>query len=381
VCCLQAGHHIVERRAPLAERKKVVEALKDNVLPPEVLPQRAVLDPVVDQGLLGIGHTTVDQILHPLVNPVLEELTELAHTHVVVMDDLQGRVPEAEDRHEALADLPDFGRNVVPRDAKVKVPVQVEVSLGVLMHQWLAFALLVEEGIEEALDLVRVHRTIQIRRDSRVVDPLSLVVWSTLLVPLDEDGESLLLHIQLPIVVEHPDEVSRHRRLLAKSEVDHGKQRPFALIDGAEEKRLHGALDIGRVEGGRHLPGCGRRILLFDSVRWINHVLFLFSLLHRSRHLKEGHLAQIGNHKDNPCADQGGDRSPYGKGLTWHPDTDEQQDQDREKEEVQQVVQIFYGECQERDRHYDQLYHQSVLHAGNHDSCQQRTQVRRNDSL
>src|SRR6266550_3235969 len=91
---------------------------------------------------------TVDQLLHPLVNPVLEELTELAYTHVVVMDDLQGRVPEAEDSHEALADLPDCGRNVVPRDAKVKVPIQVEVSLVVLVHEWLAFALLVEEGSE-----------------------------------------------------------------------------------------------------------------------------------------------------------------------------------------------------------------------------------------
>src|SRR2546421_12647781 len=131
------------------------------------------------------------------------------------MDDLQGRVPEAEDGYEALADLPDFGRNVVPRDAQVKVPVQVKVSLVVLVHQWLTLALFVEERIEEAFDLVRVHRTIQIRRDSRGVDPLSLVVWSALLVPLDEDGESLLLHIQLPLVVEHPDEVSRHRRFLA----------------------------------------------------------------------------------------------------------------------------------------------------------------------
>ena len=91
----------------------------------------------------------------------------------------------------------------------------------------------------------------------------------------DEDRESLLLHIQLPIVVEHPDEVSWHRRLLAQGEVDHGKQWPFALIDGAAEKRLHCTLDIGRVEGGRHLPRVGRRVLLFGSFRWINHVLLL----------------------------------------------------------------------------------------------------------
>src|SRR3989440_12047619 len=208
------------------------------------------------------------------------------------MDDLQGRVPEAEDGYEALADLPDFGRNVVPRDAQVKVPVQVKVSLVVLVHQWLALALLVEEVIEEAFDLVRVHRTIEIRGDSRVVDPFSLVVWSALLVPLEEDRDSLLLHIRLPIVVEHPEDVSRHGRLLAKGEVDHGKQRPFALIDGAEEKRLHGALDIGRAEGGWHLPGVGRLVLLFGSVRWINHVLLLFSLLDRSRYLKERQLAQ-----------------------------------------------------------------------------------------
>src|SRR5260370_29932587 len=147
------------------------------------------------------------------------------------MDQLAGRVPEAEDDHEAGADLPDFGGNVVLHDAEMKVPVQVEVSLVVLLHQWLAFVWFVEEGIEEAFDLVRVHRTIQIRRESRVVDPFSLVVWSTLLVTSKEDRGSLLFHIRLPIVLEHPEEVSRQRPLLANVEVDSVKQRPFALID------------------------------------------------------------------------------------------------------------------------------------------------------
>jgi hypothetical protein len=41
---------------------------------------------------------------------------------------------EAEDSHEALTDPPDSGRNVVSRDAKMKILVQVEVSLVVLLH-------------------------------------------------------------------------------------------------------------------------------------------------------------------------------------------------------------------------------------------------------
>src|SRR5689334_3944460 len=37
-------------------------------------------------------------------------------------------------------------------------------------------------------------------------------------------------------------------------------------------------MDIGWVEGGRHLPGLGRLVLLFGCFRWINHVLLLFYL-------------------------------------------------------------------------------------------------------
>src|SRR5260370_38485815 len=113
------------------------------------------------------------------------------------MDDLQGRVPEAEDDHEALPDLPDFGRNVVLHDAEMKVPVQVEVSLVVLLHQWLAFVWFVEEGIEEAFNLVRVHRAIQIRRDSRVGEPFSLVVWPRPLVTTADDIGSFPFEIRL----------------------------------------------------------------------------------------------------------------------------------------------------------------------------------------
>jgi hypothetical protein len=46
--------------------------------------------------MIIIAITAVNNILYPLINPVLEQLTELAHTHVVVMDDLRGRVPKAE---------------------------------------------------------------------------------------------------------------------------------------------------------------------------------------------------------------------------------------------------------------------------------------------
>ena len=48
------------------------------------------------------------------------------------MDDLYGRVPKAEDGHEAAPDLSDFGWNVFAPDSEVKVPVHVEVALKYL---------------------------------------------------------------------------------------------------------------------------------------------------------------------------------------------------------------------------------------------------------
>src|SRR5215208_4589378 len=201
---VQVFHDVVERIAPLAERKEVVEALEDDVLIPKVLPLPTVFDPVVDKRLLRIGDLALAHILQTLVDPVLEPWTQFANKHVVVMDHLHCRVPVADDVHEPLANLPDFGWDVIPPDTEVKVPVHVEVievTLIVLLHQWLVDVLLVEELIEESFNLFGVHWTIQIRRERRVVDLLPLVVGPAIPIPLEEYRSPLLLHVRLPAVV------------------------------------------------------------------------------------------------------------------------------------------------------------------------------------
>src|SRR5918995_4854176 len=198
---VQLFHDVVERIAPLAERKEVVEALEDDVLIPKVLSLPTVFDPVVDKRLLRIGDLALAHILQTIADPDLETWTQVAYTHVVVMDLRQCRVPVADDVHEPLANLPDCGWGVILPDAEVKVPVHVEVTLIVLLHQWLGDVLPVEELIEESFNLFGVHWTIQIRRERRVVDLLPLVVGPAILIPLEEYRSPLLLHVRLPAVV------------------------------------------------------------------------------------------------------------------------------------------------------------------------------------
>src|SRR5262249_6622684 len=70
---LQTSYHVVEHIAPLAERQEVVETLEDDIITVEVLAESPVLDPVVDEGCLGMMHAAVDQILYSQVEPVFEE--------------------------------------------------------------------------------------------------------------------------------------------------------------------------------------------------------------------------------------------------------------------------------------------------------------------
>ena len=47
---VQLQHDVVNRVAPLAERREIVEALEDDVLLPEILALAAVLRPVINEG-------------------------------------------------------------------------------------------------------------------------------------------------------------------------------------------------------------------------------------------------------------------------------------------------------------------------------------------
>jgi hypothetical protein len=114
------------------------------------------------------------------------------------MDDLHGREPVAQDGYETVADLADFGWHCISHHAKMQIPVQVKVPVEILAHQRLTRIARIEELIKEAGDLRRVVRRVEIRRRRRVVDPLALVVWSTMGPVGEENGGALLLRIRLP---------------------------------------------------------------------------------------------------------------------------------------------------------------------------------------
>jgi hypothetical protein len=134
----------------------------------------------------------------------------------------------------------------------MEVPVEVEVVRVVLMHQRLAGIGVGEESFEKARDLVRVVGRVEIRRGRRGIDLLPLVVRTAMLVPLEEDRESVLLHVRCPSVVEHAPDLHRDGLLFAQVQINQGERRPFPSVFAAQEERLHGAFDVVHVERWRH---------------------------------------------------------------------------------------------------------------------------------
>ena len=134
----QPRHDPEDGIPPLAQRDKVVECFEDDVLVAEMLAVPGVLEPIVDEGLFGIAHPSVSDILDSFVDPLLEEVELLADLPVILVNDLLLRIPVCEHGVEALADLANFGRNCLAGNADVQIPIEVEVVVEIVSHQQLS---------------------------------------------------------------------------------------------------------------------------------------------------------------------------------------------------------------------------------------------------
>ena len=216
-----------------------------------MLPVPGVLEPVPGNRLVGIRGLSAVEILDPRIYPLFERVEQLAHFHIVFVDDLARRVAIGEHGVEAFADLPDFGGDRLALDAEMEVPVDVEVIVEVMPHERLSGELRVEKLVEEGHDLLLILRSIQVRRHRGEIDPLAEIVFAAVLQPLQEDGDALL-GSGTPLLIDQSPEVVRKRILLGQRDVDHGQRGAFALIDARKEERDDDMLDIVVVEIARN---------------------------------------------------------------------------------------------------------------------------------
>src|SRR4029077_19883620 len=92
------------------------------------------------------------------------------------MGDGQQRIAVGEDRVERFADLAHLEGNVVAGDAEVKIPVEIEIVIEVMPHEWLVGELLIQDLVEKGSDLGAVHRLVEIVRYAGKVDALAQIV-------------------------------------------------------------------------------------------------------------------------------------------------------------------------------------------------------------
>ena len=180
-----------------------------------------------------------------------KQIEQLAHLHVIVVDDRQQRVAIRQHGVERLADLAHFERDVVAGDAEVKIPIEVEVIVEVMPHERPVGELLIQKLVEEGRDFGGVYRLVEIRRDAGEVDLLAEVVVASLLETLQENRHAFLRG-RLPIVINQAPKIVGQRILFAEIDVDHRQHRPLALVEAGEEKRDDSVLDIIRIEIGRN---------------------------------------------------------------------------------------------------------------------------------
>ena len=216
-----------------------------------MLPIPGVLEPVPGHGLVGIRGASAFEILDLLGDPLFERVEQLAHRHVVLVDDLPRRIAIGEHGVEAFADLPHLGRNGVPLHSKMNVPVEVEVIVEVVPHERLPGKFLVEKLVEEGDDLLLVFRPVQVRSHAGEIDPLAEIVVAPLLQSLKEDSHAFF-RAGPPILGKQSPEVERNGVLLGEGDVDHRERRAFALIDARQKERHDRVLDIVVVEIARN---------------------------------------------------------------------------------------------------------------------------------
>ena len=175
-----------------------------------------------------------------------------AHRHVILVDDLLSDVAICEHGVERLADLAHSRRDGVAFDAEMQVPIEVEIALEIGPHQRLPGVAVIEKLVEELHHLVAVHRSIQVGRHSGHIDALPLVVRTSLLQPLQEDGDAFLRG-GLPRLAQQAPKFERKGILLGEFHADHRQVGPLAIVDAHQEMRDDDVLDVSRVELGEEL--------------------------------------------------------------------------------------------------------------------------------
>ena len=157
-----------------------MEHLEDNVLVGEILSLAAILDPVVGEGLLGVRYLAAREVGEAVVDPLLEVGEVLSDLHIVLVDDLLGRIAVGKHGVKAFTDLPDPVRDSVAFDSEMQVPIEVEIALEILPHQWLVGIAVVQEIVEKFCDFVAIHRAVQVRRKGGHVNPLAAIMRPSL---------------------------------------------------------------------------------------------------------------------------------------------------------------------------------------------------------
>ena len=206
-----------------------------------------VPDPVVGEGLLGVGRLAVGDVGQALVDPLLQEAKVRAHAHVVFVDDLLRRIAIGQHGVEVVADLPHARRDRVAFDAEMQVPVHVEIAVEIGPHQRTPGIAARPGACRRTRDLLAIHRLVEIGRDGGHVDALAPVVRPALLQPLQEDGDAVFRR-GLPGLAQHAPQIVGQGILLGEFHVDHRQRQPLAFVGGDQEVRQDHVLDIGGIE-------------------------------------------------------------------------------------------------------------------------------------
>jgi hypothetical protein len=89
-----------------------------------------------------------------------------------------------------------------------------------LPHKGFIGKFCIHQLIEESGYLFAIHRSIQIRSDSREVDPFAQVIVTTVLQTLKEDGDPLLRR-RIPLLVDQPPEIVWKGVFLSQVKINH----------------------------------------------------------------------------------------------------------------------------------------------------------------
>ena len=199
---VEARHDAEDRIAPLAQRHEIVEAFEDDVPLGEMLSVACVLQPIIGDGLVGVGDPAILDVVEPLVDPFRQERAQRSHGHVVFVHDLVQGIAIGEHRVEGLADRADLRRHGVALHAEMQVPVEIPIIVEVVAHERLVGMLRVEQLVEKVDDLGLVLRSVEVGADAGEIDALAQVVVAAIFEALEENRHAVRRG-RLPVFVKH----------------------------------------------------------------------------------------------------------------------------------------------------------------------------------